>query len=171
MQTSKRFFWGGVVTLALGVIILFNATFVSSAIAVVTGLFLLVGGAAQIALGFLDDTRDRKWLTVLLGVLTLVLGWVFISNPLAGVFSLTTFLLLLIAASGVVQVIMALRARGTPYFAPFLLAGLVSAVLASILLFSPTATMALLGILLGVHMIEVGVCFIMMGYLTKSLDA
>lgn len=166
---SARFFWSGVITIVLGLIVLFNATVVSGAIVVVTGLILLLGGAAQVALGFLDDNSSHKWLSIGIGALTLLLGWSFLSNPLTGVISLTTFLLILLAVSGVFQIIFGFRTRGTPYFWPCMIAGLVSLGLALLLMSSPSATMSLLGILLGIHMLASGASLMLMGMFLKTV--
>ncbi|GAB3104242.1 hypothetical protein G8770_11490 [Aestuariicella hydrocarbonica] len=171
MNYSTRFFWAGVLTIVLGLVVLFNAAVASGAIVVVTGIVLLIGGAAQVVLGFLEEGSGRKWLTLALGFLTVFLGWSFLSNPLAGIVSLTTFLLILMAASGAVQVLFGLRARGTPFFWPLILSGLASILLAIILLSSPSATISLLGFLLGLHMLASGACLTMVGLYMKKLDA
>lgn len=168
MSYPARYFWGGILTLALGVIVLFNAAFASGAIVVVTGLVLLIGGGAQIALGFLgNDAGSRKWLGIILGVLTVFLGWSFLSNPLSGVISLTTFLLILLAASGILQIVFGYRTRGTDFFWPLMIAGGVSLALALFILSSPTATTALLGIVLGIHLLALGSSLTMMGMFLK----
>lgn len=166
---ATRFFWAGVLMVALGLVVLFNAAVTSGAIVIVTGLVLLIGGAAQVGLGLLEESTSHKWLSLTLGVLMLLLGWSFLSNPLSGVISLSTFLLILLAASGVVQVVFGFRARGTPFFGPFISAGLISLGLAIILLASPTATMSLLGILLGVHLLATGGYLLLMAMFMKKV--
>jgi uncharacterized membrane protein HdeD (DUF308 family) len=91
------------------------------------------------------------------------------ANPLAGMISLSTLLLILLAASGIVQILFAFRVKGTRFFWPLLLAGLVSVVLAIILLSSPGATLVLLGTLLGVQMLSAGASLTMMGMLFKEI--
>lgn len=165
---ATRFFWAGVLTITLGVVVLFNAAVTSGAIVKVTGLVLLTGGAVQLVMGLLEGGGYHRWLTLTLGVLTLLLGWSFLSNPLSGVISLTTFMLILLTASGIVEILFGVRARGTPFFAPFMAAGLISLVLAGILLASPTATRSLLGILLGIHMLAAGAYLTLMGRFMKA---
>jgi uncharacterized membrane protein HdeD (DUF308 family) len=91
------------------------------------------------------------------------------ANPLAGIISLSTFLLILLAASGIVQILFAFRVRGTRFFWFLLLAGAVSVALAIFFLSSPGATLALLGILLGVQMLSVGATFALMGMFLKEI--
>ena len=163
MKISTKYFWLGVLIVALGVVVLFNAAIASVAIVTVTGMFLLLGGALQIALGFWTEGLGNRILTWCLGALTAFLGWSFMANPLAGIISLSTFLLILLAASGIVQILFAFRVRGTRFFWPLLFAGSVSVVLAIILLSSPGATLVLIGTLLGIQMLSSGASLIMMG--------
>jgi uncharacterized membrane protein HdeD (DUF308 family) len=169
MKISTKYFWLGVLTMALGVVVLFNAVIASAAIVTVTGIFLLLGGALQIAAGFSAEGLGNRVLTWGLGGLTVFLGWSFMANPLAGMISLSTLLLILLAASGIVQILFAFRVKGTRFFWPLLLAGLVSVVLAIILLSSPGATLVLLGTLLGVQMLSAGASLTMMGMLFKEI--
>jgi uncharacterized membrane protein HdeD (DUF308 family) len=169
MKISTKYFWLGVLTMALGVVVLFNAVIASAAIVTVTGIFLLLGGALQIAAGFSAEGLSNRVLTWGLGGLTVFLGWSFMANPLAGMISLSALLLILLAASGIVQILFAFRVKGTRFFWPLLLAGLVSVVLAIILLSSPGATLVLLGTLLGVQMLSAGASLTMMGMLFKEI--
>jgi uncharacterized membrane protein HdeD (DUF308 family) len=168
MKTSTKYFWLGVLIIALGVFVLFNAMIASLAIVTVTGIFLLLGGALQIAVGFSAEGLGNKVLTWCLGGLSVFLGWSFMANPLAGIISLSTFLLILLMASGIVQILFAFRVRGTRFFLPLLLAGSVSVVLAIIVLSSPGATMVLLGTLLGVQMLCSGASLTMLGMFLKE---
>jgi uncharacterized membrane protein HdeD (DUF308 family) len=168
MKTSTKYFWLGVLIIALGVFVLFNAMIASLAIVTVTGIFLLLGGALQIAVGFSAEGLGNRVLTWCLGGLSVFLGWSFMANPLAGIISLSTFLLILLAASGIVQILFAFRVRGTRFFWPLLLAGAVSVVLAIILLSSPGATLVLLGTLLGIQMLSSGASLTMMGMFFKE---
>ena len=126
MKISTKYFWLGLLIIALGVVVLFNAVTASAAIVTVTGIFLLLGGALQIAVGFTAEGLGNRVLTWCLGGLTVFLGWSFMANPLAGMISLSTFLLILLAASGIVQILFAFRVKGTRFFWPLLLAGSVS---------------------------------------------
>ena len=168
MKISTKYFWLGLLIIALGVVVLFNAVTASAAVVTVTGIFLLLGGALQIAVGFTAEGLGNRVLTWCLGGLTVFLGWSFMANPLAGMISLSTLLLILLAASGIVQILFAFRVRGTRFFWPLLLAGSVSVVLAIILLSSPGATLVLLGTLLGIQMLSSGASLLMLGMFFKE---
>ena len=168
MKISTKYFWFGVLTMALGAAVLFNAVVASAAIVTVTGAILLLGGASQIVLGFWDEGLGTKVLTWGLGALTAFLGLSFMANPLAGIISLSTLVLIIMAASGIVQILFAFRVRGTRFFWLLLLAGSVSVVLAIIILSSPGATLALLGTLLGIQMLSAGASLTAMGMFFKE---
>lgn len=169
INVSTRYFVFGLLTMALGVFVLFNAVVASVAVVTVTGIFLLAGGALQIVLGFSAEGTGTKALTWGLGALTVFLGWSFMAHPLAGIISLSTLLLIILAGSGIVQILFAFRVRRTQFFWPLLLAGLISLVLAIVLLSSPGATLALLGILLGVQMLSAGASLTVMGMFLKQI--
>jgi uncharacterized membrane protein HdeD (DUF308 family) len=168
MKISTKYFWFGVLTMALGTVVLFNAVIASAAIVTVTGVILLLGGASQIVLGFWDEGLGTKVLTWGLGALTAFLGLSFMANPLAGMISLSTLVLIIMAASGIVQILFAFRVRGTRFFWLLLLTGSVSVVLAIIILSSPGATLALLGTLLGIQMLSAGASLTAMGMFFKE---
>ena len=83
LKISTKYFWLGVLTMALGVFVLLNAVLASAAIVTVTGIFLLIGGTLQIALGLWSEGLGNRILTWCLGALTAFLGWSFMANPLA----------------------------------------------------------------------------------------
>lgn len=168
MRISTKYFWFGILTMALGVVALLNAALTSLAIVSVTGVFLLISGAAQIFLGFSADRVGTKALTWLLGALSLLLGWSFIANPLAGAVSLSTLILILFAVGGLVQIAFAFRVRDTRLFWPLIIAGLLSLVLAVVVLSSPEASFVLLGVLLGIQMLSAGASLTMWGMALKE---
>lgn len=169
MRASTRHFWFGLLVMALGVLVLFNAVLASMAIVTVTGLFLLLAGGMQIFLGFSAEGLGTRLLTWLLGAATIFLGWSFMAHPLAGIISLSTMLLLLLAASGVAQMGLAFRARGTRFFWLLLVAGLLSLMLAIVLLSSPGATLTLLGGLMGLQMLSAGASLTIWGMLQRDV--
>ena len=74
LNASSKYFWFGLLTMALGGIVMLNAAIASVAIVSVTGVFLLLAGAAQIVLGFQAEGTGPKVLTCLLGALSILLG-------------------------------------------------------------------------------------------------
>ncbi|PRY19765.1 uncharacterized membrane protein HdeD (DUF308 family) [Aliiruegeria haliotis] len=169
LNSSTKHFWLGLVLMALSVFILVNATVASVAVVTVTGMLLILGGMLQIALGFWSDGTGNRLMTWGIGLMTLLLGWSFLSYPLAGIISLSSLLLVLLATSGAVQITCAFRAKGDPVFWPLMGAGVLSLILAIVVLTSPGATLELLGILLGLHMLSNGASLTMIGMAMQEL--
>lgn len=169
LKLETKYFWFGILTMAFGAAVLLNAAVASLALVSVTGIFLLLAGAAQIFLGASAENVGAKVLTWLLGALSILLGWSFMANPLAGAVSLSTLILVLFAAGGLVQIAFAFRVKGTQFFWPLVIAGLLSLVLAFIVLSLPEASLALLGALLGIQMLSAGASLTMWGMARKQV--
>lgn len=110
-KQSLKWFLAGLVLLACGVVVLGNAVTVSVAMITFTSVLLLLGGGVQIAVGFWTEGGGNRLLAWTLGGLTLLLGWFFLANPLEGVLSLTTLILLLLVATGLVQIVFSFLRR------------------------------------------------------------
>ncbi|MEY8120716.1 MULTISPECIES: HdeD family acid-resistance protein [unclassified Falsihalocynthiibacter] len=170
MKDSLKFFLLGLLTFVFGGTVLANATAASMAVVTLTGILLLLAGVFQIALGFWAQGTGSKAFSWGLGALTLFLGWSFLENPLEGVVSLTTILLILFAAAGLLQIMFAMRVKGTPFFWGLLLSGALSLILALVLLSSSEASMTLLGILLGFQLLSGGASLFMIGMTLRKSE-
>ena len=143
----------GVLSIVFGVLALSHAVIFSLAVTTVVGALFLIAGVIQAVAGFWDEGVGSKILSILLGVLMAVLGYSFLSNPLAGTISLATLVTIFIAAGGVLRLAFAFQMKGTQVFWLMLVSGVLSLALAAYILFNPAVTVALLGILLGVELI------------------
>ena len=143
----------GVLSIIFGVLALSHAVIFSLAVTTVVGALFLIAGVIQAVAGFWDEGVGSKILSILLGVLMAVLGYSFLSNPLAGTISLATLVTIFIAAGGVLRLAFAFQMKGTQVFWLMLVSGVLSLALAAYILFNPAVTVALLGILLGVELI------------------
>jgi uncharacterized membrane protein HdeD (DUF308 family) len=159
----------GVVSVVFGLLALGNAVAASIAVTVVTGLFLILAGAIQIAIA-MGSTGHKVW-SLVIGGLTLLLGLSFMFNPLQGVVSLALVVTILLAASGITRLVLAWGMRDTRYFWPMLFSGALSVLLAGYILANfGAASLALLGILLGVELLFNGAGLIVLALFIKSKD-
>jgi len=159
----------GLLSVVFGVVVL-GAPFVASlAITTLTGILLLISGVLQIMSGFSTEGFANKLLAWLMGLVMGFLGWSFLSNPLAGVLTLTTIVLILLAASGIVRIILSMQMRGTQLFWPTLISGVVSLGLA-IYVWGTPGSIAFIGIILGVEMLFNGFGLIFMAFHVKNAD-
>ena len=164
MKSSTKWMLLGILSVVFGIYVLGNSFIASVAVAWMIGMLLLVSGGFQIVGGFSSEGTGAKILGILMGVLIAYLGISFISNPLAGVISLTMLVLVLLMVSGVVRILFAFALPDANYFWWMLISGALSVLLAAYLLANfGTATPVLLGTLMGVEMLFNGFGLISLG--------
>lgn len=157
---SGWFWWllVGLVMLVGGVVALLNpfaATLTAEAIA---AWFFIIGGVLQLVAVFQAQGWGARIVALVLAAVFLWLGISLLSNPLAGILSLTLVAAIMFLASGLAKVAFSFMLRGTGFFWPVLLSGVVSVVIA-IMVFSnfPQSAAVLLGLLLGVELLSSGI--------------
>ena len=163
----------GLLSLVFGVFILGAPVVASIAVTAVTGILLLVSGGFQVVGGFMVDGLGNKALSIILGIVLLFLGWSFISNPLQGTMSLSMLVLILFVIGGSARVIYALQMRGTQFFWPMLISGILSIVLAGMIWLNaaedPAWLLNLIGILLGIEMLFNGFGLIFVAFFLRRV--
>jgi uncharacterized membrane protein HdeD (DUF308 family) len=109
--------WGsfmtlGVVLMVLGVVAICFSVIATLASVVAFGWLLVISGVAQ-AIHAL--WRERKWsgffLDLFVGVLSFVVGFMLVANPLAGAKTLTLLIAMFLFIGGVERIIVALRSH------------------------------------------------------------
>lgn len=160
----------GVLSIAFGVFVLGAPVVASIAVTVSTGILFLISGGAQIVGGFTAEGVMTKIFGVLLGVLMAFLGWSFLSNPLAGTLSLATLVMILFLITGIARVLWSFQMRGTGYFLPMLLSGVLTLALAVYLFTNASVALAasLLGILLGIELLLNGIGLVFLGLFLRA---
>lgn len=159
----------GILSVVFGLFALGNAVAASLAVTVVTGLLFLAAGGIQVAVGLSEPGTGRKVFSVLMGVLMLLLGVSFVANPLEGVVSLALLVTIMLAASGVLRLVLAWGMQATQFFWPMLASGALSVLLAGYIVANfATASVSLLGILLGVELLFNGAGLIALAFFVKA---
>ena len=153
----------GVLSIIFGVLALNHAVIFSLAITTVVGALFLISGIIQAVAGFWDEGLGSKAISILLGIVMALLGYSFLANPLSGTISLALLVTIFIAAGGILRLMFAFRMKGSPVFWGMILSGVLSLGLAVFILFNPQATVALLGILLGVELLFNGAGLVALG--------
>lgn len=128
---------------------------------VLAGWVFLIQGVVQVIHAF----RVRDWPGFLwslgLGVLSLLVGFVLVADPLAGSVSLTLLVAVLFLITGVAKTMFALSLRPAGGWVWVLVSGLVSMALGVMILAGLPATVAtILGLLLGIELVSNGVLFL-----------
>lgn len=172
MKDWMKFVILGVLSVAFGVFVLGAPVVASLAVTSLTGILLLVIGGLQVVGGFSGEGFFNKAFAILLGIVMVFLGWSFLANPLEGTISLALMVMVLLAVSGVVRLILAWRMRQTSYFLPMLISGAASVFLAGYIWANfATASVSILGIMLGVELLFNGFGLFVLGLFMRKLPA
>jgi uncharacterized membrane protein HdeD (DUF308 family) len=159
----------GIISILFGIFVLGNTVAASIAVTTLTGLLFLIAGVIQIFAGVSETSTGRKVLSILLGILVGLIGFSFMANPLQGMISLTTLVVILLIASGVLRLVFAWQMRQTQFFWPMLISGALSVLLAGYILANfAAASVNLLGILLGVELLFNGAGLVVLALFLRT---
>lgn len=156
----KRSIWfmiqGGFLVVA-GVIALLSPIFASTFFIVFLGWMLVISGIVQ-AIGLIGATQVHYfWLQLISAVLGVLVGFMLISRPEAGLLAAALLMVAYFMVDGLQRVVFALMIRPMRNWGWMLLSGIMGIVLALILVWNlPGAAGWLIGLLLGIELISVG---------------
>lgn len=125
------------------------------------GWIFLIQGVVQVVHAF----RVRDWpgffWSLGLGVLSLLVGFVLVADPLAGSVSLTLLVAVLFLLTGAAKIMFSLSLKPASGWVWVLVSGLVSVVLGAMILAGlPASAATILGLLLGIELVSNGVLFL-----------
>lgn len=163
-RLQKSWIWMAllaVISIVGGVLALINPFAATLAATLLAGWTFALLGVVQVVQAFqIRDWSGFLWALVF-GIITLVVGVVLLLDPLAGMVSLTILVAFLFLFTGVVKTMYSLSLRPMQGWGWVLLSGLVSIVLAIMILTNfPVSAAAVLGILLAVELLSNGVLFL-----------
>jgi len=170
MQTHWRLFlFEGIFFILLGFCAIVIPQFFTVVIVIFLGWLIILAGATHVsrALFFKEMPGFGLWLG--LGILQVVVGFLLIADPIAGVLTLTMMMTLFFAFEGIIKIYLALMMRPLQHWQLVLLSGVTALVFAIIILafWSETAHW-LLGLFLGINMIMLGVAMVKMSLQHKN---
>lgn len=121
---------------------------------VILAVLLIISGAYQTYQG----VTDRSGWLIVSGVLSLIVGGIMLLMPLAGAVAVATVIALFLLFEGIVEIVLALQIRSTNRWGWLMASGILSIVLAIILLIGwPEQTVILAGIFLGINFLLYGI--------------
>lgn len=168
MQTWLKWLILGGAFLLVGLLALGNAMLASVAVASLVGVLVLLAGLGQAWMGLRDSEDGQRLLHIGIGALLALLGLSFLVNPVSGAVTLALLVTVFILGGGVLRLFLAWRMKQTPYFWGMLLSGALSVLLALFVLATPGATVALLGLLLGIELIFGGIGLIALSLFLRA---
>lgn len=167
MKKSTGMMWLGALSLALGLLALFNPVKFTLTAEMIGAWSLCFVGAGQLVAAFSHKASSSRWGLGATGALTLWLGMYLLIRPVVGVLTLTVVVAVFLLTQGVAKALLAFRWKKTPAFWLILLSALVSIGLAFMIFNNlPQSALTLLGIFLGIELMAAGVHLIAVG---KSL--
>jgi uncharacterized membrane protein HdeD (DUF308 family) len=153
----RLFLIEGIIFILLGIAAVIIPQFFSVVIAIFLGWIMVMAGAIQFsrALFLRDMPGFGLWLG--LGIMQVVVGYLLIADPIAGVFTLTMMMALFFAFEGITKMYWAYKLRPLPHWNYAFFSGVTALVFAAVILmfWSETAHW-LLGLLVGINMIVMG---------------
>lgn len=156
----------GVLVMIMGIFAMASPFIAGVSIAMVVGIFLIVGGIAQTIFAFKAGTG---LFTIIIGVLTIIAGGYMVSNPAVALATLTIFLAAYLIVSGIFEAMVAFQAKPAAGWGWALFSGLLS-ILLGIMIWSqfPLSGAWAIGILLGVRLFTGGLTLMMFGMAARS---
>jgi uncharacterized membrane protein HdeD (DUF308 family) len=167
--------WGwfiaaGVLLFLLGLYALANLVVATIASVWLYGIFLIVGGIAQIVHSFRAQSWGMTALWLLGGVLYALAGLVALVFPLLASVVYTLMLGILLIVLGVVRLVTAFDARAGAHWGWIAFGGLLTLVLGLMITFSwPATGLWVIGLFLGIDLIYQGIAWILFGIGVRRL--
>ncbi len=156
-KRSLLFLIQGLVTVAAGLLALIFPAFASTGVLALLGWLLIISGAVQIV-SLLGATQvPYFWMQLVTIALELLVGYLLVTRPEAGLVAVTFLMLVLFLVGGITRIVFAMMIRPMDHWIWMLASGLV-AVACALVLFAqlPQAATWLLGLLLGIELVSVG---------------
>jgi uncharacterized membrane protein HdeD (DUF308 family) len=159
----------GVVLVVLGTVALGYVAIASLAAAVAIGALLLLGGAAEVVGAFWCRCWSGFFLELLSGVLSIVVGLLFLRAPVNALVALTLLLACFLMVGGIFKVVAALAYR----FAAWgwsLASGIIDVILGLMIWQGwPESSLLVIGLFVGINLIFRGFNWIALGLALHSL--
>lgn len=158
LQTHWRLFLTeGVFFIFLGLCAIVIPQFFTVATVIFLGWILLLGGIVHVSRAFIFSNMPGLGWWLFMGVLQVIVGYLFITRPVAGVLTLTMLITLFFALEGVAKISLAFMMRPLANWKLILFSGVTALVFALIIWMSWSETAHwLLGLFLGINMVFLG---------------
>jgi uncharacterized membrane protein HdeD (DUF308 family) len=155
----------GVVYVVAGLIALGSVVTATVASVLVVGVMMIIAGVAEVFSAFQIKSWGKFLLWALLGVLYIVAGFVTFENPLLAALLLTLILGASLLASGVMRIILAFSMKRETPWVWVLLSGVITLLLGVLILARwPVSSLYILGLFLGIDLIQAGAGWIGLGF-------
>ena len=156
--------WGwvlffGIVTLILGVLVVLKPKDTVYAFAILLGIWLFVAGLFRIVMAIAehDDSGGERWLMAVLGLLSVIIGILFLRRTEETVTTLAFLIGLFWVIGGIIEFFTAYIDHGSPARAWRIAMGVLAFAAGVVTLVVPHLTLATLAVIMGIWLIIYGV--------------
>jgi uncharacterized membrane protein HdeD (DUF308 family) len=155
----------GVLGVIAGIIVIARPDKSLAALAVVTGIFVLIDGVVALA-SSLTHESDNRVLAAIVGVVSLIVGVLLIRHPTHSVQAIALLFGLWLLAMGAVRLILAIGVPARRGWHVVIAA--VEAIAGIVIVASPSIGVATLALLVGLSLIINGACFAALGVVLRA---
>jgi len=156
--------WGwvlffGVVTLILGVLVVIKPKDTIYAFAILLGIWLFVAGLFRVVMAIADheDTNGTRWLMAILGLLSVIIGILFLRHTEETVTTLAFLIGLFWVVGGIIEFFTAYSDHGSPARGFRIVMGILAFAAGIVTLVWPHLTLNVLAVIMGIWLILYGV--------------
>lgn len=161
----------GVALVTLGVIAIIAPVVSSMIVALFVGWLLLIGGLFRAAALYEQRHAPGFWQSAIATALAILFGLMLIIDPIRAVVSLTAVLMILFVVEGVTSIVAALDFRKrVANWGLLLFSGLINLALAYMIYLTwPGSSVAVVGLIVGVHLIFTGMSASLTGLASRGV--
>lgn len=156
--------WGwvlffGIVTLILGALVVARPKDTIYAFAIVVGIWLFVAGLFRMVVAIADseDTAGTRWLIAVLGLLSVIIGILFLRHTQQTVTTLAFLIGLFWVVGGLIEFFTAYSDHGSPARGFRIVMGVLAFAAGVVTLVVPHLTLGVLAVIIGIWLILYGV--------------
>jgi uncharacterized membrane protein HdeD (DUF308 family) len=161
----------GIALVVLGFAALSSVFVASLATAIVIGALILMSGVAESIGAFWCRRWSGFFLHLLSGLLAIVVGFLFLSAPVAELLALTLLVASFLLVGGIFKIVAALSYRFGSWGWP-LVSGIIDVILGLLIWQQwPASALWVIGLFVGINIIFRGVNWIALGFAIRSLPA
>jgi uncharacterized membrane protein HdeD (DUF308 family) len=148
----------GVLLVIAGVLALLFPVIAAVAATLYLGWFAIIAGVIALVVSWRTRNEPDLGWRIATAVVYLVLGFLLVSNPLAGAASLALLVGALMAVSGVIEIMLGMRRKPRPGWGWLLASGILAILLALLIVIGwPATAIVLIGYFVGFQIIACGV--------------
>ena len=160
----------GVILLIMGVLALASPLVAGLSVTIMVGILLMIGGVGECFLAFKAGAFGKGLLIFVTGLLMALAGLYMVTQPGAGMMSLTMMLVIYLVVTGVIEVMIAFQARPEEGWGWLLFSAIMTLLLGAMLWRQfPLSGVWAVGVLFGVKMIASGWSLVFIGRSVKKI--